>query len=117
MEPSSPPGQEATYVNLEKLVHIVVHDQAVGKPDTMRLHGVTGHVGVVANVGVVKVGDPFLVIVDDGIQRLVTRDSGRIGESGRHGWQMLPGCPSCCVGGNGRLIVVRFRLWVVSCVL
>ena len=59
----------------------------------MGLHGVTGNVGIVANVGIVKVGDPLLVIVDDGIQRLVTRDSGGIGERGRHDGRIVAGLP------------------------
>lgn len=33
-----------------------MHNQTVRQSDSVRLHGVTGNVGIVTNVGVVKVG-------------------------------------------------------------
>ena len=43
-------------VDLELLVEAVVHDQAVRHPDAVRLHGMSGVVGVVAHIAVVEVG-------------------------------------------------------------
>jgi hypothetical protein len=45
----------------------------------MWLHGVAGHVGIVANVGVVKVSDPLLVVVDDLVERAGALDPRHVG--------------------------------------
>lgn len=46
-----------TYVDLHLLVDAIVHDQTVGQPNAMGLHGMAGNVGKVADVRVVEIGD------------------------------------------------------------
>jgi hypothetical protein len=48
-------------VNLHLLVHPIVHDQAMREPDSMRLHRMTSHIGIVADVRVVEVCDSLVV--------------------------------------------------------
>jgi hypothetical protein len=40
----------ATYVNLHLGVQAIIHDQAVGHPYAVRLHGMPRNVGIVADV-------------------------------------------------------------------
>jgi len=39
-----------TYIDLHLLVNTIIHNQAMRQTDAMRLHGVTGDVGEVANI-------------------------------------------------------------------
>jgi len=38
----------ATYVNFHPCVKAIVHDQAVGHSNTVRLHGMSGNVGIIS---------------------------------------------------------------------
>jgi hypothetical protein len=82
-----------TYVNLHLFVKAIVHHQAVSHPDAMRLHGMSGNVGIVANVRVIEVCDSFLV--HGSIQdRKIQRSCGRHGGGSR-------------VAGSGELVLFR----------
>lgn len=39
-----------THIDFEISVDVVVHDQTVGEPDSVRLHGMARHVGIISNV-------------------------------------------------------------------
>jgi hypothetical protein len=51
---------ELPYINLHLLVDTVIHDQAMGQPDAMRLHWVASDVCIISNVGVVEVRNSLL---------------------------------------------------------
>lgn len=51
-----------TYINLHLFIEPIVHDQAMGHSNPMRLHWMPCDVGIVAHIRVVKVGDTFLVV-------------------------------------------------------
>jgi hypothetical protein len=85
-------GEKAPYVNLHLLVQAIVHHQTVGHPDAVRLHRMTRDVGVVANIGVVEVGDLLgairRAIQVDRVQRRPYRSHGcgiqsEVGEKSR----------------------------------
>jgi hypothetical protein len=59
------------------------------QPNAMRLHRVAGDVGIVANIGVIEVGNSLLVMVDHLVERLRTLDSSRI--STHFGSEQRPG--------------------------
>jgi hypothetical protein len=48
-----------TYIDFHLLVAAVVHNQAVGNPNSMGFHGMAGDVGVIAHIGIVEVCDPL----------------------------------------------------------
>jgi hypothetical protein len=50
-----------TYVYFHLLVDSVVHNQAMGQPDSMRLHGMPSNVGIISNIRVVEVRNSFLI--------------------------------------------------------
>lgn len=50
-------GTTFTYIYFHMSVEVIMHDQVMGKSDSMRLHRVTDWVGIVANVIVVEVCD------------------------------------------------------------
>lgn len=52
--------QLLTYINLHLLVDTIVHDQAMRQPNSMRFHRMASDIGIVSNIGVVKVCDPLL---------------------------------------------------------
>ena len=68
------------YVDFHLFVQAIVHHQAVRHPDAMGLHRVPRDVGIVANIGVVEVGDLLVAVVDtvqvDWIQRSQRRHPG-----------------------------------------
>ena len=68
-----------THIDLQKLVDIVIHDQAMRQPDTMRLHRMAGDVGIIADIRVVEVGDSFLVHAHRAVERMGAVDSRGIG--------------------------------------
>ncbi len=61
----------------------------------MRLHRMASNVGIIANVGIVEVGDTLLVVAHDLVERPVALDASRVGRTLNHceGWS--------CVGGWG----------------
>jgi hypothetical protein len=69
--------RNGTYINFHPLVDTIVHDQAVGQPDTMRLHGMTCDVCIVTNVGVVEVGHFGLVTAGELGRREIERRKRR----------------------------------------
>ena len=71
--------RRVTHIDLQKFVDIVIHDQAVRQPDAVWLHWVASHVGIVTDVRVVKVGNAFLVCINEVIERLAALDARRIG--------------------------------------
>lgn len=69
-----------THINLEEFINVVVHNQAVGQSNAMRLHGMASHVCIIANIGVVKVCDLLLVRIELLVERTVAIDpSGILG--------------------------------------
>lgn len=72
-----------TYINLEEFVNVVVHDQAVGQSNAMRLHGMARNVRIIANIGVVKVGDLLLVGAQLLVERTVAINPGGVFGAGR----------------------------------
>ena len=50
-----------TYIDFHVFVQAIVHDEAVSKPNPVRLHWVTSCVGIISYIGVVKVGNTLLV--------------------------------------------------------
>jgi hypothetical protein len=74
-----------TYIDLEELVYIIVHDQAVRQTDSVRLHRVASHVGIVADVRVVEVGDSLLCGINDIKERYVSFDARLVGGSRHRG--------------------------------
>lgn len=64
-------------INLHLLVEGIVHDQTMGHPYAMWLHRVARDVGIVANVGVVEVGNLLAAIAGpiqvDGVKRWESR--------------------------------------------
>lgn len=71
----------STHIDFHLLVEAVVHDQTVGHPYAMRLHGMAGIVGVVSDIRVIKVCDLF-VLATIGAWRV----EGRIAHTARgHG--------------------------------
>ena len=45
------------YIDFHLLVQVVLHDETVRQANSMRLHGMASHVGIVTNIGVVEIGD------------------------------------------------------------
>lgn len=45
------------------LVEIVIHDETVGHPNSVRLHGMPCDVRIVANICIVEVGHPLVCTV------------------------------------------------------
>lgn len=54
----------ATDIDFEILVDVVVHDEAVCQSDPVWLHGMASHVRIIANVGIIKVGNLLLAGVE-----------------------------------------------------
>lgn len=72
MSKRGPNQIRTTHVDFHFLVKAIVHDQAMGHPYTVRLHGMSRHIGIVSHVGIVEVGDLAVAVpkpVDNGIQR------------------------------------------------
>jgi len=67
-------------VDFHVLISAIVHDQAVGQPDSVRLHGMASDVGVVSNIGVVEVCNPLLVVSALEVRRIEGRERGSHGE-------------------------------------
>lgn len=53
-------GKGQTYIYLHLLIDAVVHNQAVRQPDSMRLHWMASHIGIITNIGVVEVSNSVL---------------------------------------------------------
>jgi hypothetical protein len=49
--------RQDTYIDFHLLVEVVLHDETVRQANSMRLHGMASHVGIIANIGVIEVGD------------------------------------------------------------
>lgn len=73
-------NQSRTYVYFHLFVEPIVHDQTVSQSDPMRLHWMTGNIGIIANIRVVEVGHllPVSRPID---QRLIE------GREGGHDWR------------------------------
>lgn len=65
-----------THIDFHLLVKAIIHDQAVGHTYAMRLHRMTGDVGIVAHIGVVEVGN-LLVVGGDAIGERFSRHVAR----------------------------------------
>ena len=61
MELQTAPAAFSTYIDLHLLVQAVVHDQAVSHSNPVWLHRMPRNIGIIAHVGIVKVGDSLLV--------------------------------------------------------
>lgn len=55
------PFNVPTYVDLHFVINAIVHDQTMSQPDSVRLHGMSSHVGIVADIRVVEVGNSGLL--------------------------------------------------------
>lgn len=51
---------QTTYIYLHLLVRPIVHDQAVGQPYAMRLHGMAGDICIVSDIRIIEVRDLLL---------------------------------------------------------
>lgn len=71
------------HINFEILVDIVVHDETVRQADSVRFHGMASHVGIVANIRIIEVGDLLLGGVEPRVERAGAVDSGGIDVSRR----------------------------------
>lgn len=50
-----------THVNFHFLVQAIIHHQAVSHPNPMGLHGVASNIGIVADIGIVKICNALLL--------------------------------------------------------
>lgn len=66
----------ATHVDFHLGVQSIIHDQAVGHAYAVRLHGMAGHIGVVADIRVVEVRD-FLWLRRGAAEDAVGPSAGR----------------------------------------
>jgi len=55
-----------TYIYFHLLVKTIIHDQAVGHPYPVRFHRMASHIGIIAHIRVVEVGDAFLAFASRG---------------------------------------------------
>ena len=63
-----------TYINFHVLIETIIHDKAVRHSYTVRFHGVTSNIGIIAHIGIVEVGCRFGSIATQ--ERLVKRREG-----------------------------------------
>ena len=54
--------REPTYIDFHVLIERVIHDKTMSQPNSMRLHWMSSNIGIIAYIGVVKVGNAFLVM-------------------------------------------------------
>lgn len=72
--------KEETHINFHPLINAIVHDQAMSKPNSMRLHRMTRNIGIVTYVRVVEVGDFRFVAGSGFCWEGVKRRKGRHGD-------------------------------------
>lgn len=68
-----------THINLHFLIESVVHNEAVGHSNPVRLHGMSSNIGVIPNIRVVEVGD--FLLISPVHRRLVKWGKGGHGDS------------------------------------
>jgi hypothetical protein len=52
---------KGTHIDFHPLINAIVHNQAVRQPDSMRLHRMACNIGIVTDVGVIKVSNFWFV--------------------------------------------------------
>jgi hypothetical protein len=67
-----------TYIDLHLLVNTIVHNQAMRQSNAVGLHWMASDISIIANVGVIEVGNPLL------IARIIEVGGIDWGASGRH---------------------------------
>lgn len=50
-----------TYIYFHLFIKSIVHHQAVGHSNAMRLHGVPSDIGIIAHIRVIEVGNALLI--------------------------------------------------------
>jgi len=88
-------NQGSAYVNLHLGVQAIVHDQAMRHAYAVGLHGMSCYIGIVADVGVVEVGDLFWLRRDAVVQRSGARRGRHVGGS-----HIFVGCAQLCDCGG-----------------
>lgn len=75
-------SKRPTYVYFHLLINSIVHNQAVRQPNSVRLHGMARNIGIIPDIGIVEVGNPFLGTGAIQRRRVNGRERGHADELG-----------------------------------